>query len=505
MLKRLIQNTLITGLSFFFTGLVPLLLVPLFLKQYGLEQYGVLVLVRLLLPTGALAVFDPGLSEAASYAVAKARHDKDWSRCGRYLGGLLKINLLLGALAACALGLAEPLLAGLFGISVPLRPGFSHIVYATAVSFPLLLASLVAEGVLKGFEDFKRLRSIDILSVTVYAAAAVGAVWSSLPFEWIALIYILYFVFRTLLIALLARRYLHPRGATMARPRPSEWLELKARCAPLWLNRSIGVPQGYAAPLLIGALAGAAAAGLFDLLTRIPRFLKVVSGILNSAVLPVVLRMDEAGDRAGLQRLMRLGLLGVLSVVTPIVAWGMCFSEPLLRLWVSETYSALWPWQSLMFAWPLINAVTSFSCGALLGRSKFVSALNWIVLGQIGIQLSVSVATFPFFSAKAFIAGQILALSISLPFQLRLVFKDCDLHVREFKRHLGVLAIFAVATAAAFVFEAGHAVHTILQLIVSLAAWCATSAFLVWIFVFSPSERSNLASMITRRYYRNFQ
>jgi O-antigen/teichoic acid export membrane protein len=500
MLQRLIKNTLITGLSFFFTGLAPLLLLPLFLKQYGVEQYGVLVLVRLLLPTGALAFFDPGLSETASYAVAKARHDDDWSRCGRYLVGLLKISLLLGAVAAGVIGLAEPLLAGLFGISAPLRPGFSHIVYVTAASFPLLLVSLVAEGVLKGFEDFKRLRSFDILSTAVYAAAAVGAVWASLSFEWIALIYVLYGLFRTLLIAMLAWHYLHQRVAKIARPQPSEWRELKARCVPLWLNRSIGVAQGHAAPLLIGALMGTAALGLFDLVMRIPRFLKVVTGILNSAVLPVVMRLDEAVDRAGLQRLLQLGLLVVLSVVAPIVSWGMCFSEPLLRLWVSEKYSELWRWQSLMFAWPLINAVTSFSCGALLGRPKFVSVLNWIVLGQVGIQLTASVALIPFFSAEAFIAGQILALAISLPFQLWLVFKNCDLHVREFKRHLGVLSLFAVATAAALAFEAGHTVRTIPQLLASLAAWCATSALLVWSVVFSPSERSSVVSMVSRRF-----
>jgi O-antigen/teichoic acid export membrane protein len=502
MLKRLIQNTVITGLSFFFTGLAPLLLVPLFLKHYGVEQYGVLVLVRLLLPTGALAVFDPGLPETASYAVSKARHDDDWLRCGRYLGGLLTISLLLGAVAAGAMALAEPLFAGLFGISVPLRQGLSYIVYSTAASFPLLLASLVAEGVLKGFEDFKRLRSIDILSTVVYAAAAVGAVWASLSFEWIALIYVLYGLFRTLLIATLAWRYLHQRAARIARPQPAEWSELKTRCVPLWLNRSIGVVQGHSSPLLIGALMDTAAVGLFDLVMRIPRFLKVVTGILNSAVLPVVLRLDEAGDRAGLQRLLQLGLLGVLSVVAPIVAWGMCFSEPLLQLWVSKEYSELWRWQSLMFAWPLINALTSFSCGALLGRPKFVSLLNWVVLGQIGIQLTASVAMIPFFSAEAFIAGQILALSISLPFQLWLVFKDCGLHVREFKRHLGVLALFGVATAAGLAFDTGHAVHTISQLIASLVAWCSASALVVWSVIFSPSERSTLTSMVTRRFLR---
>jgi O-antigen/teichoic acid export membrane protein len=502
MLQRLVKNTLITALSFFFTGLVPLLLVPLFLRQYGVEQYGVLVLVRLLLPTGVLAVCDLGFPETGSFAVAKARHDGNWDRCGRYLVGLLTIGIGLGLVAAALMAAAEPALARLFSISDPLRPGFRHIVLATALAFPLLLCSLIAEGVLKGFEDFKRLRTFDVSSTFVYAVGAVLAVSAGMAFQWVAYAYLLYGVLRAVMIAVLAWKKLAHRKTRLAGPTSDERRELWRRCAPLGLNRMIGVVQGNAIPVLIGALMSTAAVGVFDLVMRIPRFLKIVTGVLNSAVLPTVLRLDEAGDRAGLQRLMRLGLLGVVSVVTPIVAWGMCFSESLLNLWISDRYAHLWAWQSLMFAWPLINALTSFSCGALLGRPRFVKMLNWIVLGQIVVQIGVSLALVPWLAEKAFIAGQLIALTLSLPFQLGLVFRDCGLQARDFRRHLLTVGVFAVTVAGGLALDLSSLATNGGQLLAWLIGWGLTSGLVVWFFILERKERATLASMASQRLRR---
>lgn len=502
MLQRLVKNTFITALSFFFTGLVPLLLVPLFLRQYGVEQYGVLVLVRLLLPTGVLAVCDLGFPETGSFAVAKARHDGNWERCGRYLGGLLTIGLTVGIVAAGLMVIAEPALAGLFSISDALRPGFRHIVLVTALAFPLVLLALIAEGVLKGFEDFKRLRTFDVSSTFIYAIAAVMAVSAGMAFQWVAYAYLLYGVLRAVMISVLAWKKLAHKHSRIGLPTRQEWQELWHRCGPLGLNRTIGVVQGNATPVLIGALMSTTAVGIFDLVMRIPRFLKIVTGILNSAVLPVVLRLDEAGDRAGLQRLLQLGLLGVLCIVSPIVAWGMCFSESLLHLWVSDRYVHLWAWQSLMFVWPLINAITSFSCGALLGRPPFVKMLNWVVLGQIVVQLGTSLALVPWLAEKAFIAGQIIALTLSLPFQLGLVFRDCGLRARDFGRHLTTVVLFAAAVAGGLALDLSSHATNGGQLLAWLAGWAAASGLAVWFLIFQRGERATLVSMVSERLRR---
>jgi len=496
MLRRLAVNTFITGTAFLVTGLIPLLLVPLFVSQYGVSEYGLLVLVRLLLPTGALAFLDFGKSEVASFAVAKARHGGDWGRCGRYLAALLLIALVLGIPAAAALAVSVDFLGGLFHVPQPAQQGFRDIVFATACAFPLLLASLVAEGVLKGFEDFKRLRLVEVAAILGYAAVALAVVAAGLPYQWAALAYLAYAVCRAIAVGGHATLLLMRRGVRLRLPDSGEWADLKTRCWPLGINRAIGVAQGYAAPLLIGVILGTAAVGLYDLVTRIPRFFKVATGFLNAAVLPTVMTLDAAGDREGVRRLFDLGLLGVICIVAALVAWGMSFSEAILRLWVSDKYATLWAWQALMFAWPLANAITSFTCGALLGRPHFVKLLNFIVFGQIIFQIVISFILLPLFGEQAFVAGQIAVVCASLPLQLRLVARECGLHVRDFARHFAAVAVFAVAVAASLFMGASSVIRNPLGLGISLAAWLGLSGLFIGGVILTRTERMKLLSII---------
>ncbi|MEO5882996.1 MAG: oligosaccharide flippase family protein [Caldimonas sp.] len=499
MLRRLAVNTLITGTSFLVTGLVPLLLIPLFLDQYGVAEYGLLVLARLLLPTAVLAVFDFGLSELASFAVAKGRHADSWDIASRYLSGLLLIAAIAGLAAALMLNVFAPLIVSLFHAPPGAQSGFRHLILATSIAFPILLLSLLAEGVLKGFEDFKRLRALEVLSTLLYAGAAVLAVAWRLSFEWIGFVYLAYGVVKAVLICSLAVAMLSRRRAIFGLPDRAEWRDLRLRSVPLGFNRMIGVGQGHAAPVLIGAILGSAAVGFYDLVVRIPRFLKIVTGVLNSAVLPIVMRLDEAGDKAGVQRLFQMGLLGVLCIVTPLVAWGMSFSEAMLRLWVSERYSVLWSWQALMFAWPLVNAITSFTCGGLLGRHRFVSALNWIVLGQIVVQIGTSMLLLPYIREQSFVVGQILAVCGSLPLQLWLVSRECDLHLVDFKRHFACIVLFAVVVAACLALDVSAFVHAGAQLILSLAIWCGASGLVIWAVLMNHAERQAVRAIVRRR------
>jgi len=499
MLQRLVANTLVSGVAFTITGVIQLLLVPLLVHEYGIEQYGLLVLVRLLLPTGILAMLDLGNSETASYAVAKGRHDSDWSRCGRYLGGLWMVAALVGIFAGVSMSLLIPAFQWLFSVPSSLTDGFQEVVLITALAFPILLVSLIAEGVVKGFEEFKKLRTMEVTATLIYAAVTLSVIRMDLPFQWAAFAFLTYGASKAAFISVVAAKMLRSKGTILRLPTRDEWIDLRIRCVPLGLNRTIGVAQVQAAPALIAVMLGTAAVGLYDLVIRIPRFLKVVTGVLSSAVLPMVLRMDQSGDNAGIDRLFQLGLLGVLALVSPIVAWGICFSEAILRLWLSEDYASLWGWQALMFAWPLVNAVTSFTCGALLGRPHFVSALNRIVAGQILVQISLSVVLVPAFAEQAFVVGQVVALYASLPLQLGLVASECGLRLGAFSRPSLMVATLGLATAMGLSIDVSSMVDNSLQLLISMAGWLMTSALIIGAaFLTGPERRSLLSICVSR-------
>lgn len=155
-----------------------------------------------------------------------------------------------------------------------------------------------------------------------------------------------------------------------------------------------------------------------------------------------------------------------------------------------------------MFMWPLVNALTSFSCGALLGRPRFVATLNWIVFGQIIVQLGVSLGMVWRLGEQSFVAGQILALCASLPFQLWLVGRETKLRLSSFGRHFACVAIFAVLAATGIALQMPHRVHSAAELGASLVLWGAVSAGIVWALILSPQERHALSSSLLRRLRR---
>jgi O-antigen/teichoic acid export membrane protein len=366
----------------------------------------------------------------------------------------------------------------------------------------VLLVGLAGEGVVRGFEMFKRLRAIDLIASAFFAVTALAVVAGRYSFRWAGFAYVASALARSGLVLFTASRFLDRSGCRLGMPVKTEWHDLRRRCIPLGINRAIGVGQSHLPTALVGALLGTAAVGVYDLITRIPRFLKVVSGMLNTALLPMVMQLDAAADRSSLKRLLKDGLLGVVLLVFPATAWCVVFSEAILRLWVGDRYSAFWAWQSLMFLWPAVNALTSFMCGALLGRPHFVSALNWIILGQIVFQVVASLLLMPLLGEPAFVAGQILALCLSMPLQVGLAARESDLRWADFRRHVRVGGIFAGLAAVGLAFQLAPLVRTEADLAVGLFAWGLASAGLVWWLVLTDGERALMRARVMHRFSR---
>ena len=73
MIKRLIQNTIISTVAFGAAAILGLIVIPVIIRTWGVTEFGLIVITRLLLPSGMMAVLDLGLSEVATQVVARAQ------------------------------------------------------------------------------------------------------------------------------------------------------------------------------------------------------------------------------------------------------------------------------------------------------------------------------------------------------------------------------------------------------------------------------------------------
>src|SRR5882757_6299967 len=154
-------------------------------KSYGLAVLGLIVLVRTFLPSGFLSLFDFGVSELTTQAVARGRVG-NWAVASEKVTLLTLIAGATGIACGIALWLAAAPLAAIFKIAPDQSEIFISILAVTALALPVAFLGLIAEGALKGFEQYGWLRLTEVGGNALYVVSVYMAVWRGAPFEWVA-------------------------------------------------------------------------------------------------------------------------------------------------------------------------------------------------------------------------------------------------------------------------------------------------------------------------------
>ena len=256
MIKRLIQNTVISTIAFGAAAVLSLIVIPVIIRTWGVTEFGLIVITRLLLPSGMMAVLDFGLSEVATQVVARAREHRDWDLVGRQLSFLTVISILLAATFSASIWMGAPYLTVAMKVDPAHADRFTDIVHYTAIANLILVPALVWEGTVKGFERYNLLRLSEFTSTLAYVALTVWASTVSASFEVVAYIYLATLVMRALAVLVATITALKKKGVRLAAWTIQIRRELLHRCLLFLQGRLIGGVIGPAQPLAVGLLLG---------------------------------------------------------------------------------------------------------------------------------------------------------------------------------------------------------------------------------------------------------
>jgi O-antigen/teichoic acid export membrane protein len=427
MLDRLARNTAFSAIAFGINGLIALALVPLIFGSYGLAQFGLLILARTLLPTGALGVLDLGVAETATQAIGRARGSSGWSRASEDLGLLLVLSSAVGIGMAVMLAFLAPWLAALLGVPPGERESFAGLLVTTALLLAAFFPGLVAEGVVKGFERFGLLRGIEVLVTITYALAALVCIAAGMSYVAVGYSYLGAMLARYLALACVALAEM--RGAGL---RPQRWgrasrADVLRRARLMFQSKILGTLQMPVPPLLIGVLLGPSAVGLYEIITRLPRFLKSTLSLLASAVLPVAARLEGRGAGDQLRNFGLKSFWLVPFVTFPVLFGAAGFARPILDLWVGPQLAAQWPWMAAMLIFPVLQVCLFVSQAALQVRPEYMARANRISAVGVLLQFAVSIAFIESLGAMSFVLGVAVATAAAFPFHVRLVARSLSL------------------------------------------------------------------------------
>lgn len=489
MLRRFLHNTAISAVAFGLAGVLGLFSVGLIAKFYGLSVLGLIALARAFLPSGFLSLIDFGVSETTTQMVARGRLG-DWASASERVSFLTMVAVVTGLVSSVALWFAAPVLTGIFKVAPEDVSAFVSILKVTALITPLAFVGLVMEGALKGFEEYGWLRMTEVGGNLLYVAAIYLAVWNNLSFEWIAYAYLVTVVIKYLVLALIVALAARRTKLRFSSWSPETRYDLVYRGWLMFNARIGGVLQQTIIPLAIGALYGPAQVGAYDLLMRLPRFMKAVLSPLFSAILPISAHIDEKTDVRRLQLLGRNSFVLPAAMVIPIVVLMALYSEEILKVWVGPESAGQWPWLALALIVPAANVMVSAGQTTLMVREDFLRFSNRFLYSQVLVQYVVTAIALRWFQDRAFILGWVVSYIVLTPVLMHRMLRFMSLPRRLFWQHAARQALVAAILAAMVLAYKTYVIpQTLPALIVAGATGCVAAWALSVMLILSRRDR----------------
>ena len=502
MLRRFLRNTAISAIAYGLAGVLGLLAVGAIARSYGLTVLGLIVLARTFLPTGILSLVDFGVSETTIQAVARGRVG-DWVAANERVSFLTLIAGSTGIVSGIALWMAAGRLAIVFKVAPDQIEAFVDILGVTAMVLPLAFLGLIVEGVLKGFEHYGWLRATEVVGNAAYVVAVYVSVWHGAPFGWIAYSYLVMIVAKY--VVLIAVVWWVTRNTSL---RFSLWTsgsrqDVFHRSWLMFNNRIAGMFQQTLMPLAIAVLFSPAAVGSYDLITRLPRFLKATMAPLYSAILPISTQIEETTDTRRLQMLGRNGLVLPAAIVFPVLISVALFSKEILTVWVGPQHSDQWPWLAMSMLIPAITVMLGAGQTTLMVRSNFLRLNTRLLYFQVLTQYLITLIFIAWFREMAFILGWVISYVVFAPIIARFMLKEMSLPISLFweqvGRHVMVAVILAAAVAACKMIWSPT---SLIGLAIVGGASCAVAWILTAAIVLSQSDHAMFRTFVkamTRR------
>jgi O-antigen/teichoic acid export membrane protein len=335
------------------------------------------------------------------------------------------------------------------------------------------------------------LRLTEVGGNALYVAAVYALIWRGAPFETIAYSYLAMMVAKYVVLAGVLYRAVHPTPLRFCAWTAPSRRDVLHRCWLMLNNRIAGVLQLTVTPLLIGAFYSPAAVGTYDLITRLPRFLKSTMAPLHSAILPLSTHIEEASDTRRLQILGRNGLVLPTAIVVPVLVVVALFSEQILTVWVGPQHAGEWPWLAISMVIPAFTVMLGAGQTALMIRSDFLKLNTNLLYGQVATQYLVTVLASVWFHDRAFILGWVVSYVVFAPVTAHRVLSYMNLPSSLFWEQLGkhalVAAILAIVITAGKMFLDPVSLTT---LVIAGGLSCLLAWALSGVIILSGSDRA---------------
>lgn len=312
---------------------VSIVTVPIYLHLVGATRYGVLSIVWLFM--GYFGLFDPGLSRAATYHIARL-HNATARERGDVFWTALLVNFLFGVLGGLVLyAAARPLFTHFFKMPDDMRAEVLACLPWMAASIPLSITTGVLGSVLQAREWFGVSNAVNVLNTLLTQIVPIAVAYFHGPD--------LLWLIPAILLARAAGAV--PQFIAVARALPlgagggfksallrelfsyGGWITVSNIANPILVTMD---------RMLIGSLLSAEAVAFYTVPYNLVTRVSVIPGALSTSLFPKLSRGADADSG----RLAAEATLALAAITTPLIVIGIIALPIFMRLWIGPSFAA---------------------------------------------------------------------------------------------------------------------------------------------------------------------
>jgi O-antigen/teichoic acid export membrane protein len=307
--------------------------VPIYLRLIGDARYGVLALVWLFL--GYFGLFDPGITRAALFHIAKLGNREQQIERENVFWTALVINLCFGLAGGLVLYFAaKPFFMSTFKMPDNMRAEVLASLPWLAASVPLSIVTGVLGGAMQARESFGSYNLINTCNAfaTQIVPLAV-AYWHGLDLRWLIAAVLITRMLGAIPNFVVLKRVLPfgVGGAFQTRLIPTlfsygGWVTISNVINPILTTMDRAV---------IGSVIGAQGVAIYTVPFNLVSRASLLPGALATSLFPKLSR----GNRIDSARLADDAITALAAVMTPLIVFGMAILPVFMRHWVGVSFA----------------------------------------------------------------------------------------------------------------------------------------------------------------------
>lgn len=489
--NKILKNTFLISSSGLFLGILNFLVVSILVSNLGFEKYGLFVFILFLsVNNGFMSLFDFGIQSITTKHISHYFALGEYNNINAFISFSLLFSVLIGFLCSLIIFATYDYIK-LYFDDINKFNGFFDIFKIFVFSYVLQFLNHTFVGIYEGYQRYDISKGIEIGFYIIQSVLVITVTLLALDIYYFIYIFVLIYLITFLVnITILRKKFAFKFSFLHIRSKFKKFYAMSVHVFPIQLSSMI---YNQYPKFFILSFLNIHYLGIYDVVVKIPRFLKTITGFINSALMPIVSELTALGETNNINKIYQFGFRLNIFILIPIATAIMYFASPIFDFWIHDNTN--YQYMQVFMIWNLLVPYVTFGGPLLIGMNKELNFMKKVSWSIALLCIFVSFILIDEMKLWGLIYGQ-LAGFVLLPFVFYKYMKIFNVDILSFTK--ANIYVFLLAIIPMLIFNFLGNISGFLFLFLSCMIWCVIYWVLIYFFILNEKEKEILQGFLAR-------